>query len=47
MVDAMAIMSVAECRKLLKKSDDLTDTQIQDLINLLEEIIWMVFNEQE
>jgi len=38
----MAIMSVGEARRYLKDST-LSDEKIQELIELLEEIAWMVW----
>lgn len=35
----MAIMSIDEARKYLKKSD-ITDGQIKELLELMDELIW-------
>lgn len=42
----MAIMSVAEARKILKKSD-LTDKQLEELIELMEEIAWQLLGRND
>ncbi|MCL2017794.1 MAG: hypothetical protein FWG80_03425 [Alphaproteobacteria bacterium] len=40
------MISLAEARKYLKKSD-LTDEQLQNLIDLMTDIAWMVLDDKE
>lgn len=42
----MAIMSVEDARKILKKSD-LTDKQVKSLLELMEEIAWQLLEKNE
>jgi hypothetical protein len=46
MVCEMAIISVAEARKILKKTG-LTDKEITELIEFIEEIAWQLLEKND